>query len=48
MINFNDVTKENRKERNPNWPQIHDHRYRILVSGGSGSEKTNSLLNHYL
>ena len=22
MINFDDVVKENMKERNPNWPQI--------------------------
>ena len=22
MINFDDVTKENIKEHNPNWPQI--------------------------
>ena len=25
MINFDDVTKENTKEHNPNWPQIPDH-----------------------
>ena len=30
MINFDNVTKENIKEHNPNWPQIHDHPYRIL------------------
>ena len=45
MINFDDVTKENKKEHNPNWPQIPDHRYRILIIGGSGSGKTNSLFN---
>ena len=45
MINFDDVTKENIKEHNPNWPQIPDHPYRILIIGGSGSGKTNSLLN---
>ena len=29
MINFDDVTKENIKEHNPNWPQIHDHPHNI-------------------
>ena len=33
------------KEHNPNWPQILDHPYRILIIGGPGSEKTNSLFN---
>ena len=45
MINFDDVTKENIKEHNPNWPQISDHPCRILISRGCGSEKTNSLFN---
>ena len=36
MMNFDDVTKENVKEHNPNWPQISDHPYRILIIGGSG------------
>ena len=45
MINFDDVTKENVKEHNPNWPQISDHLYRILIIGGSGSGKTNSSFN---
>ena len=30
---------------NPNWPYIPDHLYRILIIGGSGSEKTNLLLS---
>ena len=30
---------------NPNWPYIPDHPYRIVIVGGSGSEKTNVLLN---
>ena len=45
MINFDNVTKENIKEHNPNWLQIPDHPYRILIIGGSGSGKTNSLFN---
>ena len=30
---------------NPNWPYIPDHPYRTLIIGGSGSGKTNVLLN---
>ena len=45
MINFDDIAKENTKEHNPNCPQILDHPYRILIIGGPGSEKTNSLFN---
>ena len=44
MINFDDYTNENNTEHNPKWPYILDHPYRILV-GGSGSGKTNALLN---
>ena len=39
MINFDDVTKENIKGHNPNWPQIPDHPYRILIIRASGSGK---------
>ena len=45
MITFEDVTKENIKEHNPNWPQILDYPYRILITGDSGSGKTNLLFN---
>ena len=46
MINFNNVGKENIKERNPNWPQIPSHLYRIIIIiGSSGSRKTNSLFS---
>ena len=45
MINFVDVVKKIIKEHNPNWPQSPDHAYRILIIGGSGSGKTNSLFN---
>ena len=37
MIKLDDVTKENIKETNQNWPQIPDHPYRILTTGGAGS-----------
>ena len=30
---------------NPNWPDVPDHPYRILIIGGSGSGKVNVLLN---
>ena len=45
MINFDECTKENKKEHNINWPYIPDHLHRILIIGGSGSGKTNTLLN---
>ena len=45
MINFDDYTNENRTKHNKNWPYIPDHPYRILIIGGSGSGKTNLLLN---
>ena len=45
MINFDGYTNENKKEHNPNWSYIPDHPYRILVIWGSGSGKTNALLN---
>ena len=45
MIKFDDVTKEKVKERNPNWLQILDHPYKTLIVGGSGSGKTDALLN---
>ena len=47
MINFDNYTNENKIEHNPKWPYIPDHPYRILGGsvGGSGSGKTNALLN---
>ena len=45
MINFDDFINENKTEQNLKWPYIPDHPYRILIIGGSGSEKTNALLN---
>ena len=49
MINFDAVTKENITEYNPNWPQVPDLPYRILIIAGSGSGKASSLfelINH--
>ena len=45
MFNFDYVTNEDIKEHNPNWPKIPDRGYRILITGGCGSGKTNTLLN---
>ena len=44
MINFR-ITNENNKEHNEKWPCIPDHPYRIMKIGGSGSGKTNALIN---
>ena len=41
---YDDVTKENISKHKPNWAQISDHPYRILINGGSGSGKQ----SHYL
>ena len=38
-------TNENKRKHNPNCPYIPDHPYRILIIRGSGSGKTNALLN---
>ena len=47
MINFDDYENENNRitEHNSWWPYIPDHPYKILIIGGSGSGKTNVLLN---
>ena len=45
MINLDSITNENNKEHNEKWPFIPYHPYRILIIGGSGSAKTNALLN---
>ena len=45
MLNFDDVTKKTIKEHNPNWQQIPDLPQKILIIGGSGSGKINSLFN---
>ena len=45
MINFDDNVNENKTQHNKNWSHTQDHPYRILITGGSGSGKTNVLLN---
>ena len=45
MINFDDIVNENKIKHNKNWLYIPDHPYRILITGSSGSGKTNVLLN---
>ena len=45
MINLDSITNKNNKKHNEKWRYIPDHPYRILIIGGSGSGKTNTLLN---
>ena len=45
MFNFDYITKQDIKDHNPNWPEILDHPYRILILEGSGSGKINAKLN---
>ena len=45
MINFDGYTSENKTWHNSKWPYIPDHPYKILIVEGSGSGKTNALLN---
>ena len=45
MINLDSIINENNKKYNEKWLYIPDHPCRILIIGGSGSGKTNTLLN---
>ena len=45
MINLDSTSNENNKKHNEKWRYIPDHPYRILIIGGSGSRKTNTLFN---
>ena len=45
MINFDDYTNENKIKHNLKWLCIPDYPCKILITGGSGSGKTNALLN---
>ena len=44
-MNFDDYVSEIRTKHNLNWPYTPDHPYRMLIIVGSGSAKTNVLLN---
>ena len=45
MINLDKIVNNSNEEHNEKWPYILDHPYRILISGVSGSGKTNALLH---
>ena len=45
MINLDRISNKNNKKHNEKWQYIPDHPYRIFIIGGSGSGKTNTLLN---
>ena len=45
MINFDDYENENKTEHILKSLYFRDHPYRILIIGGSGSVKSNALLN---
>ena len=45
MFNLDDIANENNKEHNKKWLYIPDYSYKMLIIGGSGSGKTNALLN---
>ena len=45
MINLDNIINDNNNNHNEKWPYIPDHPYKILIIGGSGLGKTNTLLN---
>ena len=45
MFNLDDITNESNGDHNKNWPDIPDRPYRLLITEGSRSGKTNALLN---
>ena len=45
MINFDNCTNENKTKHNSMWPYIPDQPYRVWITEGSGSGKTNALFN---
>ena len=45
MFNLDDIINKNNENYNKKWPYIPDHPYKMLIIGGSGSNKTNAQLN---
>ena len=45
VINLDSITDENNKKHNEKCPYIPDYPYRNIIVGGSGSRKTNALIN---
>ena len=45
MINLDNTVNNNNEKHNEKWSYIPDRPYRILIIGGSGSRKTNTLLH---
>ena len=45
MINLGSIVNDKNEKHNENWPHIPDHPYRIVIIGGSGSGKANTLFN---
>ena len=45
MFNLGSITKENNKEHNKKWSYMPDRPYIIIIISGSGSRKTNALIN---
>ena len=41
MFNLDDIINKNNEDYNKKWPYIPDHSYKMLIIGGSGSNKTN-------
>ena len=44
MFNFDYITEENIKQHKPNWSEIPDFPYRMLIIGGSGSRKNRRII----
>ena len=45
MFDLDYITSKNNEEHTWKWPYILDHPFTMLIIGGSGSRKTNALLN---